>query len=287
MIEERCLLGVELPPKRTGRAPAPDLVERRAAIAQLSGPDPGAYVKVGNLTCAEASHQRPRALIVHCHGGGYRHGSAAGWAAFGARLATVTRTRVLVPDYSLAPESPCPAAIHELVGVLAEALGQAERLPVILAGDSAGGGLALAIANALKRPMPLAGLVLFSPWLDLRLQAEGYERCAATDLVFSKMSAAASADEYLQGMPADHPLASPLLGALEGLPPILVQAAAGEVLLDDSLALVHRAAAAGVRAQLHIEPDVQHVWPVMSPDSPASARALERVSRFLDEIEAG
>lgn len=272
-----------LPPRRNGPAPDADLLARRASIAELSGAGPVAYVDIAGLRCAVADVAAPRATIVHCHGGGYRHGTAQGWAAYATRMASATGARILVPEYALAPEQPFPNALHEIVAVIA-ALADATDAPLILTGDSAGGGLALAAASVFARPLPVAGIALLSPWLDLRLGAASYDRCAATDAMFSHAAASVSAAAYLQGIASDDPLASPLLGDLAGLPPVQLQVGAGEVLVDDSLALAARLVDAGVRVDLHVEPDVPHVWPVIMPDLPAARRALLRLARFIDDI---
>ena len=278
------MLRQALPALRDGRKPDPELLARRASIAELSGPASPKYVEIGGLRCAIATSDVPRARIVHCHGGGFRHGSARGWAAFASRVAAVAEVEVLVPDYSLAPERPFPAAIHEIAAVIAALVDQSSPLPLILAGDSAGGALALAVATMLERPVPLAGMILLSPWLDLRLVANSHRRCAASDATLSRETLAVSAEAYLQGVSPDDPLASPLLGDLAGLPPVQVQVGSDEVLCDDSLELAERLAAAGVRCDLYLEPGVPHVWPVPFPDLAASTRALARVRRFVTDV---
>ena len=278
------MLRQALPALREGREPDPELLARRALIAELSGPATPKYVEFGGLRCAVATSAVPRARIVHCHGGGFRHGSARGWTAFASRLAAVADVEVLVPDYSLAPERPFPAAIHEIVSVLTAIQEGTSALPLILAGDSAGAGLALATASVLERPVPLAGIIFLSPWIDLRLDANSFRRCAASDATLSRETLAVSAEAYLQGVSPENPLASPLLGDLTGLPPVQVQVGSDEVLCDDSLALAERLAAAGVRCELYLEPGVPHVWPVPFPDLAASVRALARVGCFVSDV---
>ena len=278
------MLRQALPALREGREPDPELLARRALIAELSGPATPKYVEFGGLRCAVATSAVACARIVHCHGGGFRHGSARGWTAFASRLAAVADVEVLVPDYSLAPERPFPAAIHEIASVLTALFQEASPLPLILAGDSAGGALALAVASVIERPVPLAGIILLSPWLDLRLDANSYRRCAASDATLSRETLAVSAEAYLQGVSPEDPLASPLLGNLAGLPSVQIQVGSDEVLCDDSFALAERLAAEGVRCELHLEPGVPHVWPVPFPDLAASVRALARVGRFVTNV---
>jgi monoterpene epsilon-lactone hydrolase len=277
------LLSQGLPPRRPGHAANPDLLTRRAAIRGLSGVASRDQVTIGAICCAIAESPHPRAILVHCHGGGYRHGSASDWAAFGERLALATDTIVLTPDYALAPEHPFPAAIHDIADVLAALVGDVQ-LPILLSGDSAGGGLALAAAAALARPMPLTGIALFSAWLDLRLTADSYRRCADSDAIFSHAAASVSASAYLQGESASSPLASPLLASFDGFPPVMLQASAAEVLVDDSVTLARELAIAGIPCTLHVESDLPHVWPVTHPDLPASRRALARVAHLVDHV---
>lgn len=284
MTIDPAFLKTTLPPLRPGVPADTELEARRAGIAELSGPAPEVtYAEHGGLRCAVAAAADPRATIVHCHGGGYRHGTARGWFAFAQRLAAATGCTVILPDYSLAPEAPFPAAIHEVLQVLGEVLDAANG-PLVLSGDSAGGGLALAAATIMAQPERLGGIVLLSPWLDLRLTSETYQRCAASDPVFSQEAATISAAAYLQGAAPDHPLASPLLADLHGLPPVQIHVGAGEVLLGDSLALLDRLADAGVRGELFLEPGAPHVWPVGLPDLPASHRVLTQIARFVDEL---
>lgn len=275
-----------LPAKRDGREADAELIARRATLTELSGPaDADGYETIAGIRCAVSSHPQPRAIIVHCHGGGYRHGTARGWAAFGGRLAAATASRVILPDYSLAPEHPFPAAIHEIVDVIEQVADTNEAgLPLLISGDSAGGGLATAVASLLARPAPVAAIVLLSPWLDLRLTADSFTRCAVTDPIFSHDAAVEAVEGYMQGLAADHPLASPLLADLGGLPPVQIHASTGEVLVDDSLLLIQRLAEEGVRADLHVEVGPPHVWPVCFPEMPESERSMRLIGRFVDEV---
>lgn len=277
------LLRAPLPAERPGRPADALLLERRAGIAGLSGPAEPVEQVIGGISCVVATVPQPRATWLHFHGGGYRHGAARDWAAFADRLAQATGSRVVLPDYRLAPEHPCPAALNDALAVAAALAADAPG-PLLLSGDSAGGGLALAAASLMKRPLPFVGIALISPWLDLRLSAASFTRCAATDPIFSRESAAVSAEAYLQGLDCADPLASPLLGDLSGLPPVHLQVSASEVVVDDSTSLAGRLAAANVEAELFVVPDVIHDWPVVRPDEPQSKRALIRLARFLDGL---
>lgn len=278
---------VRLPARRSGRAPPPDLIGRREGMAALAGQPRPLGVDIGfadiaGVSCAVCTPQAPRGKAVHFHGGGYRLGAAAAWAPFGARLAAACGLQVLVPDYALAPEHPFPAALHDAVAVV-EALAESDAGgPLVLSGDSAGGGLALSCALAAGAAGHMIdGLLLLSPWLDLTVTAATYQTCATTDQLFSHAAATEAAEAYLQGVAPRDPLASPLFGDLALTPPTLVLASAGEVLLQDSLALASGLAAVGRYVQLHVVPDQPHVWPVLQPDTPASGRALQAAAAFV------
>lgn len=248
---------------------------------------PAAVVHPGVGPGPVADTAATAAPIVHLHGGGYRLGAAAGWVGFAHRLATATGRRVVVPEYRLAPEHPFPAALRDAAAVWrAVTAGAGAGAAPVLTGDSAGGGLAVALALALRdgtvaAPLP-DRLALFSPLLGLRADADSYRTNAERDQLWSRTSALEAADAYLQGLPADStPLASPLLADPAGLPPVLLFAGTGETLLDDATAFAARAARAQVRVEAHYVPDVPHVWPVLLDGDPRSAAALSRVAAFV------
>jgi acetyl esterase/lipase len=171
-----------------------------------------------------------------------------------------------VPDYRLAPEHPFPAALEDAVDAYRWLITEAEVDPrnMVLAGDSAGGGLALAAMLRLRGddiPLP-AGAVAISPWVDLALTGESLDTRADADLTVTKADLERKAREYLDGADPREPLASPLYGDLTGVPPLLVVAGADEALLDDSIRLVRKAGIAGIQTTLLIEPEMQHVFPI-------------------------
>jgi epsilon-lactone hydrolase len=282
-----------LPPLRTGTDPPEDLVVRRAAIAAMRSGDARAggdksirdetIGGVPGLICEPTL--APTGSILHFHGGGYRLGSAEISAPFGARLAAVTSHSVVLPNYRLAPEHPFPAALHDAVAVYS-ALSDRDTRPIVLSGDSAGGGLAAALVVAILRAgvRPPAGLMVFSPWLDLRAHAETFASRAATDVMFSQESATEAAAGYLQGVSDREPLASPLLAELSGFPPTLVFAGEDEVLLDDAVAFTAALARSNVTVHGHFEAGMQHVWPVAYPELPQSGSAVEIVGRFVEGL---
>ena len=281
MIGKTVSLRRPLPPRRDGHAADEALLARRLAAPPNS--ETGSHEEViAGVACRLIGEAAPGgAKIVHLHGGGYRLGSAKDWVGFGSRLAAAAVAQVILPDYSLAPERPFPHAVHDVIGILTELSSRPEADPIILSGDSAGGGLALAIAAALSPPSALAGLILVSPWLDLRIVAESYERCAKTDPLFSSESAQASAADYLQGWSADDPLVSPLLGELDGLPPVCLFASSAEVLADDSLSLARQLGLIGIPITSVMLPDLLHDWPVMEPQRRETAIFFEIVKTFV------
>ena len=219
--------------------------------------------------------------ILYFHGGGYRMGSPAAWANFGSRLAAVTGCRVVVPDYRLAPENPFPAGLTDALAVYAARI-EAEGIPPSIGGDSAGGGLACALALAAR----LAGLeaprkaILLSPLVDLTVANPAYVTRTA-DLFFPKASAMEAAGQYLQGHDARDPLASPLMGDVAGFPDTLLFASADECLIGDALAFPAKLADAAVAVETHIVPGMTHVWPVIAPALPQSQAALAAIGRFV------
>jgi acetyl esterase/lipase len=280
-----------LPALRPSTFPTPaDLTARRDGMAALPAADPVPGVEtvdlvVGGVPCVVCEPPSPRASLVYFHGGGYRLGSAAFSTPFGARLAAAASARVTVVDYRLAPEHPFPAALHDAAAVHAALLEDGGPAPIAV-GDSAGGGLAAALAVAATRaglPGP-RGLVLMSPWLDLTCTAGSYASRAATDELFSLDSAQQAADLYLQGHDPRDPLASPLLAELASFPPTLLMASSDEVLVEDGAVLASGLALAGVPVLASFEKGQPHAWPAVFLGTPASAAALEAIARFVDGL---
>ena len=277
---------MKLPPLRPGYRATDDLVERRARMAadwKKAPLEPGisayeaAFGEVASLV-AEPAH--PAGTLLYFHGGGYRMGSPAGWTSFASRLAAASSLRVVVADYRLAPEHPFPAAVHDAVASF-DALGATYGGSVFVGGDSAGGGLACALALAADRKP--AGLILISPWLDLAVTNPTYDNRPA-DQLFPKASAQSAAELYLQGHPADHPLASPLLGDFTNFPPTLIFASSDEGVIGDTLDLQTKLADARVAVESHIVPGMTHVWPVIAPALPESQAALAAISAFTRRL---
>lgn len=231
----------------------------------------------------------PRRLLLLLHGGGYRAGSLVTHRGFAARLSRLTGLRVLVIDYRLAPEHPYPAALEDAIAAfvaLPEAGFAAEK--TILVGDSAGGGLAIALMLALRdsgRSLP-RGAVLMSPWTDLECSGPSYWTNIARDPFMSRDNLLSAADDYRGGLPAGDPRLSPIHADLTGLPPMLVQAGGGEIMLDDSAVFAERARAAGSDLTFDVTEGVWHVHQTAPDDIPEVAAALGRVAEFVARLGA-
>jgi epsilon-lactone hydrolase len=283
----------DLPSIRESTYPTPpDLTERRNGAASLPPGEFPAGMEVRAIGCggvpcvvcepAAKPQMDSRQTVVYFHGGGYRLGSAERSAPFGARIAVAAGATVYVVEYRLAPENPFPAGLHDAAAVYGHLLDQG-RSDIVLAGDSAGGGLAAALTVAAAQaglPRPGA-LVLMSPWLDLTCQAGTYTTRADTDQLFSLQSAQQASAMYLQGHDPTDPLVSPVRAPLDGWPPCLVFVSTDEVLLDDSLTFAAGLALARVPVASYVEPGVPHAWPAVFPDLPASVAAVRTIGSFL------
>lgn len=224
--------------------------------------------------------------VLYLHGGGYVLGSIDTHAELMARVAASCRAPVLGVDYRLAPEHPYPAAIDDALASY-EHLIDAGIKPeaIVVAGDSAGGGLALALLLKLKelgKPMP-AGAVLFSPWSDLTGSGDSVKTRIDVDPMISPAMLNPMAELYLSGTSANDTLASPLFADLKGLPPLLIQVGDHEILLDDSTRLATAARAAGVKTELEIFAGGFHVFQ-NQPHLPESATALTSMGKFFDQV---
>jgi len=277
-----------LPPERTG-LPAPEsLTARRdgaAAVMADKPTAPGTTAQdetIGGVGCVVCRPAAPTSTVLYLHGGGYRLGAARSWTSFATGLAAAADTQVVIADYRLAPEHPFPAALHDAAAMF-EAL-QADHVgPLFVAGDSAGGGLAIALtvaAGQSRQPLP-DGVIVLSPWADLTLRSETFATRAETDQFFPRDSAVEAAESYLQGANPRDPLASPLLADLTGFPKTLIFAGGAETLLGDGLSLCTALVAAGSSVEAHFPAGMQHVWPTLFPDLPESIDAMAAITRFI------
>jgi acetyl esterase/lipase len=233
---------------------------------------------------ADLARGAPMRTILYCHGGGYYFCSPASHRPLVFALAARSGARTFSLDYRLAPEHPFPAALDDALAAYRQLV--ADGTPadsIVIAGDSAGGGLALAALVALRDagdPLPAAG-VLFSPWTDLAATGGTIESNDGIDPMFCGAAIGRAAQFYVGDADPTHPYLSPVYADLSGLPPLLIQASSTEVLLDDARRVAERARAAGVAVQCEIWPSMPHVWQLWTPFVPEAKRALERAARFV------
>ncbi|GJH23294.1 alpha/beta hydrolase [Caballeronia novacaledonica] len=227
----------------------------------------------------------PRATILYLHGGGYYFCSPRSHRAITFGLATRSNASVFSLDYRLAPEHRFPAALDDSVAAYRRLLGDGvPAQSIAIAGDSAGGGLALATLLALRDaddPLPAAA-VLFSPWTDLTCSGESMRTNDGHDPMYHASVFPLVAAQYLGAADARNPYASPVFGEFEGLPPLLIQVGDTELLLDDSTRIATKARAAGVRVELEIWRNVPHIFQIWAPFMPEARDALARAAAFID-----
>ncbi len=222
--------------------------------------------------------------ILYLHGGGYVLGSIKTHRSLVSRLSAASGARALSVDYRLAPEHPFPAAVEDATGAYRWLLAQgADPAGVIMAGDSAGGGLTMATLVALRDagvPLPAAGVCL-SPWVDLEGLGESMTSKADADPMLQREGLLEMAAHYLGGADAKTPLAAPLHADLAGLPALLIHVGTAETLLDDSTRLAEKARAAGVDVELESWDDMIHVWHAFAPMLPEADQAIARVGEYV------
>ncbi|CAN7396909.1 alpha/beta hydrolase fold domain-containing protein [Phenylobacterium sp. LjRoot219] len=282
---------LRLPPERAGRPAPAEVAARRegmtgavAAGTWRTTPAPEETSLDGVRVLRFRPSGPARGLVLHLHGGGFRLGCPEMIGPYAAALAARCGVEVVCPTYRLAPEHPFPAGLNDAHTVY-RALRREGARPLIVSGDSAGGGLAASLtALAAGEGAAPAGLILLSAWLDLTVSAGSYWTNAATDPLFSQESAETAADLYLQGHASSDPLASPLFATLEGFPPTLVSLGEGEVLADDARKFHAALQAAGVAAQLQTVAGMEHVAVTRGLTLTGAAETFERVAGFVDGL---
>ena len=222
--------------------------------------------------------------VLYFHGGGYVAGSARTGTHLAAELARRVGGRALSVDYRLAPEHPYPAAVEDGVAAYAGLLESGARPGrVVLAGDSAGGGLAVATLLAARErglPQP-AAVAVFSPWADISRSGASMRTKDGTDPLFSYAAMGWNADKYIPNGDRSAPLASPVFASLDGLPPMLIQVGSHEVLLDDAVRLAAAAGRDDVDVTLQVAPEGTHVFQLYFGALDEADEALDEVARFF------
>jgi epsilon-lactone hydrolase len=230
------------------------------------------------------------AAILYFHGGAYVAGSARSFQHFVGQVAVRAKLAAFVPEYSLAPEHPFPVAINEAQAVYRGLAGQGVT-KIALGGDSAGGGLALALLSRVtaesrdgSTPRPI-GAAVMSPWTDLALSGSSMETRAEADPLLTKNSLASAARLYLGLYDPRDPCASPLYGdlALTELPPVKIHVGDDEILLDDSLRYGERLEREGGTIQVHTWEGMIHVFPSNIEVLHAAGEALDDIGAFLQQ----
>jgi monoterpene epsilon-lactone hydrolase len=272
--------------------PDTDLNEQRQQLKALISAQPlPADVTVtagalGGVPTAEITIDgvESRRVVLYFHGGVYVLGDAFQAAGLASQIGRLTGARVISVDYRLAPEHPYPAAVDDALAAYRGLLDNgAAPSDIAFAGESAGGGLAIAtLVNARDHGLPLpAAAYAMSPYADLTLAGATLQAKREVDVLMSEDALRARVTDYTSGQDAALGLISPIFADLSGLPPLIIQAGTHEVLLDDAVRLTRQAATADVQVTLDITPRVPHVFQSFYPILDEAAAALDRAAQLL------
>ena len=263
--------------------------ERMAGAGNLTPKAPtGVSFKacqVNQVSCEWVSLEQTNtsAVLLYFHGGGYVMGDAVGHRNLSWRLARASGMRVLMVNYRLAPETPFPAALQDATAVFEWLLSRGYAADkIVIGGDSAGGGLALATLLNLKNlgtDLPAAA-ILISPWVDLTLSGTSYIGNKAKDPMLTRSVLATWAECYLSGREATAPLASPLFADLNDLPPMLVHVGSTEILNSDAERLVDKVIELGGSAALKVWPKMVHVFHLFAGRIPEADQAINELGDY-------
>jgi acetyl esterase/lipase len=235
----------------------------------------------GELVVAPNSRQSK--ALLYLHGGGFVFDATKLYRDLIARLAKATELSTLSVDYSLAPEHPYPTALNEVLAAYQWLLEQGYKPEnIALGGDSAGGTLALSLLHKLrdqKIPMPACVFVM-SPATDATFENTSVEN-SSKDIYISLASLRFFTESYLGGTAANDPVASPLLGPLDGFPPLLMHVDKNEIMYNDTAQFVTKAREAGVDVELHESNDLFHVWHIFARYMPEAKQSIDDIGRFV------
>ena len=229
-------------------------------------------------------------VILYFHGGGFVAGSIKTHRDLVSRISRVSKARILIIDYRLAPEHPFPAGLDDCVSAYKWLINDEKIAPenIIVAGDSAGGGLTIGLFGKLKEeniPFPAAGVCL-SPGTDATMSGESYRTKVELDPFLSPEICEFMMKQYLGDTDPRSPYLSVLTADLQGFPPLLIQVGSSEVLLSDSILLAERAKSFGVDVKLEIWDDMIHVFQAFAAFAPESREAIEKIGEFTRKIFA-
>ena len=285
MLAMRALLAVQ-PKLQFGPEARPDfdsLMEKTPAVEGVTY-EVSTIAGVAGWWC-RPQHPVDDCAIIYFHGGAYVLGSAAAYRNLVGQIAARAKVAIFIADYGLAPEHPFPAAVNEAAAIY-RGLAASGMSKLVIAGDSAGGGLALALLQSVTSaasdetvPKPLAAVVMCL-WADLALTGESMETRAESDPILTRDALNQAAQLYLGNQDRHDPKASPLYGEVTGLPPVMFHVGEDEILLDDSRRFANRIEAAGGVAQLHIWEAMTHVFP-SNVSLQAAKDALDEIGAFL------
>ncbi len=225
-------------------------------------------------------------VILYTHGGGYVAGSIRTHRGTTGRLAIASKTKCISVEYGLAPENPFPAALNDVIKVYHFLLKQGyDSKKIVISGDSAGGGLAVATLLKLRddnAPQPAAG-VLLSPWLDLELTGQSATTMASTDPMVVPEALREFGLMYTTKDNLRNPLTSPLYANLKGLPPFYIQASSSEVLYDDTTRFEKKLKEAGVVCNVEYWKNMLHVWQAYAPVLPEAQKAINKLGEYIEK----
>lgn len=225
-------------------------------------------------------------VVLFVHGGGYLFGSSRSHGPLAALIASESRAAVFVADYRLAPENPYPAAVEDTSAMLSALIEEHGASNVVIAGDSAGGGLALATLLAAKgagAPLPLAAATM-SAWADLSQASPSVVERAGVDPLMTKDQLDGNAAGYLGDGDRTDPLVSPVFGDLSGLPALYMQVGTEEILHDDTHRVADAVRAAGGTVTVDVEQGMPHVHQILLWNLPEAPEAVARFGAFIRNV---
>ena len=281
--------------RRLSRTEAPEDLRRgfeRSAWMLFHAPrgscfEPGALAGVPALKVSGPGAHENR-LLLYFHGGGYVMGSPATHKAMLARLSALTGCVAWLPDYRKAPEHPFPGAIEDALAVYAALCADGPAGRIVLGGDSAGGGLALALlaeicAKGLPQP---AGTFAFSPLTDMTFSGDSFVDNARADVMLPVSRARDMEEMYLAGADPSDPRASPLFGRFAGAGPVWLSVGDTEILLDDTRRMAAHLIGQGVAVTQVTARNLPHVWPIFQRLMPEANATLDELARWITALSA-